>query len=258
MPTDQPDLSALQEDASAAGDDAGAALELARELGSRLPLPGSGRTGERWATWPRVGRANLTVARVLEAHADALAILAEAGLPVPSGTTWGVFAAESAEHRLDAVEVSGRVLLRGVKPWCSLGGRLDAALVTAHRNGERQLFAVDLRHAGVSAEPPRSWVARGLVEVSSGPVRFDDVPAEPVMAPDWYLARPGFAWGGMGVAACWHGGAQGIAETVRRLCRDRSGELNEPARRRDRRRAARIGGVAAGSRGRRGPGTGGR
>ena len=55
------------------------ALKLAGDYGRLLPLPGGGQTGERWAVLAAVGERNLTVARVLEAHSDALAILAEAG-----------------------------------------------------------------------------------------------------------------------------------------------------------------------------------
>ena len=32
--------------------------------------------------------------------------------------------------------------------------------------------------------------------------------------PGWYLARPGFAWGGIGVAAVWYGGAVGVARRL--------------------------------------------
>ena len=59
-----------------------------------------------------------------------------------------------------------------------------------------------------------SWVARGLAAVDSGPVDFADVPATAVGAPGWYLERPGFAWGGIGVAAVWFGGAVGIARRL--------------------------------------------
>jgi hypothetical protein len=59
-----------------------------------------------------------------------------------------------------------------------------------------------------------AWISRGLREIPSGPVRFDDVPAELVRDGDWYVQRPGFWWGGVGVAACWYGGAVGIARRV--------------------------------------------
>jgi alkylation response protein AidB-like acyl-CoA dehydrogenase len=208
------------------GEDAGRAIELARGCGTRLPQPGAGQTAVRWAVLAAVAEVNLTAARVLEAHSDALAILHEAGQPPPEGS-WGVFAAEAAPHRLEAREDGGQVTLSGVKPWCSLGGGLDAALVTAHAGEQRQLFRVSLRHSSVTADPPGRWIARGLRSVTSAPVRFDATPAEPVGAPGWYLARPGFAWGGMGVAACWHGGARGLAAALRRASARRSGELSD-------------------------------
>ncbi|MGH3155304.1 MAG: acyl-CoA dehydrogenase [Streptosporangiaceae bacterium] len=207
------------------GEDVDVALKLAAGYGRLLPQPGRGETASRWAVLSAAGEHNLTLARVLEAHSDALAILAESGAPAPEGT-WGVFAAEAAPHRLEARGgAGGRVSLTGVKPWCSLGARLDAALVTAHVGEERQLFRVSLRHASVTAEPPDGWVARGLRTVVSVPLRFDGTPAEPVGAPGWYLTRPGFAWGGMGVAACWHGGARGLLTKLLRGSAGRGGDL---------------------------------
>lgn len=206
--------------AGPAREDIGEALRLAGEFGRRLPPPGGGQTAVRWAVLAAVAQENLTVARVLEAHSDALAIIAEAGQPPPDGT-WGVFAAESPGHRLEAREMT----LTGVKPWCSLAGHLDAALVTAHTGDDRQLFRVSLRHPSVSVDPPSDWVARGLRTVTSQAVRFDGTPAEPVGAPGWYLTRPGFAWGAIGVAACWHGGAAGLGATLLRRSAGRKGDL---------------------------------
>ena len=55
-----------------------------------LPLPGGGRTGERWAVLAELAGEDLSLARLAEGHADALAILAElgAGAPAP-GSRWG-------------------------------------------------------------------------------------------------------------------------------------------------------------------------
>jgi alkylation response protein AidB-like acyl-CoA dehydrogenase len=206
------------------GEDAAAAVKLAEHYGRMLPQPGGGQTARRWAVLAAAGEHNLTVARVLEAHCDALGILAEAGEPVPDGS-WGVFAAEAAPHRLEAREADGGIVLTGVKPWCSLAAQLDAALVTAHVGDQRQLFRVSLRHPSVTPEPPAAWVARGLRNVTSAGVRFDGTPARPVGAPGWYLSRPGFAWGGMGVAACWHGGARGVQGTLARASARRTGDL---------------------------------
>jgi alkylation response protein AidB-like acyl-CoA dehydrogenase len=212
--------------AGLADEDIPAALQLAAQYGRQLPLPGGGQSAGRWAVLANVARQNLTVARVLEAHSDALAILAEAGQDAPDGT-WGVFAAESAQHRLLAAPGPGpgQVLLTGVKPWCSLAGQLDSALVTAHAGQERQLFRVSLRHPSVTVDPPGAWVARGLRTVTSQPVRFDATPAAAVGGPGWYLTRPGFAWGAIGVAACWLGGARGLQDTLLRASAGREGEL---------------------------------
>lgn len=207
-----------------AGEDLDALLTFAEDVGRRLPPPGRGDTAGRWAVLTEVARVNLTAARVLEAHCDALAILDEAGAATPSGT-WGVFAAETPTDRLVADQSDGSVRLRGTKPWCSLGGALDHALVTAHVADGRRLYRVDLRHPSVTARPADGWVARGLRAVTSVPLDLAGTPAEPVGAVGWYLTRPGFAWGGMGVAACWLGGAMGVASTLRRFASRRRDDL---------------------------------
>ncbi len=214
----------LVEASASAGEDTGAALRLTGQYGALLPQPGAGQTAARWAVLAAVAERNLTVARVLEAHSDALAILNEAGLPAPEGT-WGVFAAEAAPHRLEASGPDDKTVLSGVKPWCSLAGQLDCALVTAHAGDERRLYRVGLRDTGVTVDAPGGWVARGLRTVTSVAVRFDGTPAEPVGEPGWYLTRSGFAWGGMGVAACWHGGARGLLAALLRAAAERGGDL---------------------------------
>jgi alkylation response protein AidB-like acyl-CoA dehydrogenase len=196
-------------------DDASAAIEMATTFGAELPQPARGQTALRWAVLTAVARADLTAARVFEAHTDALSILAEAGLARPPGS-WGVFAAESPAARLDASYGEQGWTLTGTKPWCSLGGSLAHALVTAHTADGRRLFAVDLRGTAVRADPSTDWVSRGLRTVATVSLHFEQAAATPVGETQWYLARPGFAWGGIGVAACWLGGAEGLAAT---LCR---------------------------------------
>ena len=84
-----------------AGEDVGSGLRLAETYGRHLPIPGRGQTELRWGALAAVAAADLTAARILEAHCDALAILAEDGQPQPGGT-WGVFAAEASGSRLEA------------------------------------------------------------------------------------------------------------------------------------------------------------
>lgn len=199
-----------------AAGDVPALLALARTAGREWPLPGKGGTGLLWELLASVAAVDVGAARVFEPHLDALAILSQAGRdPGMVEGSWGVFAAEGPGTRLAAERSGAGVVLNGFKPWCSLASMLDHAVVTAHTSdGGRAAFSVNLRHPGVTCEDP-AWVARGLQEIPSGTVHFDHVPAEQVQDADWYFKRPGFAWGGMGVAACWSGGAVGVARDYR-------------------------------------------
>jgi len=193
------------------------ALALLRDL-DFVPHPGRGRTRELFEKLAQLATEDLTSARVAEAHLDARAILAQAGSDAPADQTWGVFAAEGSGTTLTASPLGNRWKLNGTKPWCSLAGILSHALVTARvvqpDGGQcRRLFAVDLRQAGITVHD-EAWVARGLREVKSGPVDFDDIEADAVGDEGWYLTRPGFAWGGIGVAAVWWGGTVGLARTL--------------------------------------------
>ncbi|GAB3573231.1 acyl-CoA dehydrogenase family protein [Leifsonia lichenia] len=179
------------------------------------PFPGEGGTADRFRFLARAAAADVTAARVLEPHLDALTILHEAGdEPAAAGTTWGVFAAEAPGAELRATTDGNAWVLDGVKPWCSLGARLTDALVTAAtEDGGRRMFRVSLRQQGVTAQQA-VWVARGLAEVASGPLEFASVPARPVGGPGWYLDRPGFRWGAIGVAAAWWGGCLPLADAL--------------------------------------------
>ncbi len=208
---------ALSAAAFAVNGNARRALSLVRSLDG-VPQPGAGDTLRLFDTLSTLAAADLAAARVAEAHFDAVAILGQAGIVAEPGQTWGVFAAEASHVRVTGHPDGEHWLLNGIKPWCSLAGQLSHALVTAHlsdadNNPVRQLFAVDLAHQGIAVND-EIWVARGLVEVTSGSVTFSSVTATPVGDPGWYLRRPGFAWGGIGVAAVWWGGLVGLARTL--------------------------------------------
>ena len=197
----------------------------------RIPHPGTGSTRARWAALATLGAADLTVARALEPHLDAIAILAEAGRSdaAPAGLL-GVYAAEGPGHRLTArvgaVERGEPTWsLSGSKPWCSLADRVGGLLVTAWVDDRRRgLFLVDRsgdhgERLTVEATP---WHARGLTAVHSPTTHFDEVRAVAVGGAGWYLERPGFAWGGMGVAAVWFGGAVAVARRMADHARSRT------------------------------------
>ena len=217
------DLRELAERATSAGaaEDLAPALELARRVGAELPRPGGGETLSLWEALATLGAADLTVARVVEPHLDALAILKEAGgteVQAPAAAIWGVFAAEGGGGRLSAtLGPEGRWSLTGPKPWCSLADVVTHALITAWVDEEqRGLFLVDLDDPGVRSQQDQGpWVARGLARVRSTGLLLEEVPATAVGGPGWYLERPGFAWGGIGVAAIWFGAAVAVGRRLR-------------------------------------------
>ncbi|MFT4212951.1 MAG: acyl-CoA dehydrogenase family protein, partial [Microbacterium sp.] len=201
------------------GADVPATLAWVRRVGRLAPLPGEDTAG-LWSLLSRAAEIDVAAARMLEPHLDARAILAQARAEHPAAdalddpdAVWGVFAAEGPGVAVRARCAGAGWLLTGTKPWCSLAGRLTRALVTAWVDDERALFAVDLRRPEVAARTG-PWAGVGLPSVVSAPLDLHDAPAEMIGDPGWYLRRPGFAWGGMGVAAVWHGGARPL---VRRL-----------------------------------------
>ena len=199
-----------------------------------LPLPGHGHTAERWTTLSAVARQDVVAGRLLEAHADADAILAEvAGTRVAAGQWWGVWAAEPPAPVVTAARADDGWVLSGTKAWCSGAGLCTHALVTVRVGEQRPLFRVDLSHPGVMVDLS-GWAATGMSRSATGAVSFDRVPAEPVGSATDYLHRAGFWHGGAGVAACWLGAAERVADTLR-----------DPGRRLDDHGAAHLGGVDA-------------
>lgn len=212
-----------------AAGDVPASLELARRLAPLAAGLGDGGTWDYLTALAGLGAVDLTTARVVEPHLDALAILAQAGMSpddLPrsapgsdvSGASgvWGVYAAESPGTTLTATgsDADGWVL-DGVKPWCSLGEHVTHAVVTAGTpDGNRRAFAVLLDEKVRPVEGSGPWVSRGLAAIRSTPLRFEGAPAVPVGGPGWYLTRPGFAWGGIGVAAVWYGAATSLARAL--------------------------------------------
>lgn len=184
-------------------------------LADPLPLPGHGATRERWRRLTELARADVVVGRLVEANADADAILAElADRRVRPGQWWGVWAAEPPSPVVQADHTAQGWVLDGTKAWCSGAGLCTHALVTARVGQERLLFSVDLSHPGVTVDLD-GWKAAGMSRSATGSVTFVDVPAQLVGDSADYLERAGFWHGGAGVAACWLGGALRVADTLR-------------------------------------------
>jgi hypothetical protein len=93
-------------------------------------------------------------------------------------------------------------------------------LVTASADDGVRLFAVAVQAPGVTPLNG-TWPALGMAASDSRTVRLTDAPAEPVGGPGEYVDRPGFWHGSIGVAACWFGGAIGVADTLLDTARKR-------------------------------------
>jgi hypothetical protein len=169
-----------------------------------LALPGRGDTAGRWAALAGWAAQDLALARLIEGHTDAVAILAEAGRQAAPGRRYGVWAARSGGT---GAELSGRTLHGRVR-FCSGAGLLDRALVVA---GD-QVLDIPLDAPGVHVDED-SWAADGMRASRTLDVHFDAVEVSEsalVGPPSFYTCRPGFDWGGAGVAAVWLGGATAL------------------------------------------------
>jgi alkylation response protein AidB-like acyl-CoA dehydrogenase len=188
-----------------------------------LPLPGQGATPLRFDALKRWGATDLSLARIAEAHTDALAILAEAEVSPRPEMFYGVWAADAPTGRLSySRSADGDWILQGTKLFCSGATFLEAALVTAH--GEAGLMLLDVALDDAAIRPQVSgWASAAMADTATVAVDFDDVrvPAARVVGgADWYLSRPGFWHGAIGPAACWAGGATSLIGAATQLARN--------------------------------------
>ena len=216
----------------------------------RLPLPGRGQTLLRWQALAAVAAHDLSLARLFEGHADALAILAElepnaearldpfdvihsvsitthtqrltAQADLAGRGVWAVWAAESVLSKVTfelahTPSQPARLKLHGTKTWCSGAACVSDALVTAWGvdGAGPQLVRVAMNQLGVEVRTG-SWRAVGMGASGSVDVTFAGAFAEPVGSVGAYLTRPGFWHGGAGVAACWYGGALALGRALQR------------------------------------------
>lgn len=184
-----------------------------------LPQPGDGDTVRRWATLTGWGRWDLPLARLAEGHVDAVAILRELGGRPHPDARYGVWAARPGGVGARLVGDPGARRLTGTVRFCSGSRDLDRALVVATEGAEGRttlLVDVALDRSTIRVDD-HSWAALGMRASETFDVTFDDLPVSDgdlVGPPGSYLDRPGFWWGGGGVAAVWLGGAAGVLDDV--------------------------------------------
>ncbi|MEO5932227.1 MAG: acyl-CoA dehydrogenase, partial [Duganella sp.] len=198
----------------------------------RLPLPGRGATLQRWRALAQVAGHDLSLLKLYEGHTDALAILAELGVPAPPNALWGVWCAEPPDARVALRRsVAGAVRLSGRKQWCSGAASVSHALVSCRdADGRPWLAAVALDQPGVTVTAD-GWQAVGMAGSASVDVIFDDAGASVVGASGAYVDRPGFWHGGAGIAACWYGAARAIGVYLHAAVRaDAARQASDPHR----------------------------
>lgn len=208
--------------------------QLLEDGNDRIPLPGQGRTLERWRALAAIAAEDLGVVKLFEGHTDALAICAELGsVEAPANSAWGTWCAEPPDARL-ALNAVARVRpsspssqpetfeVHGTKAWCSGADIVSHAVVSCWDMDNRpRLAIVRLDHPGIRLDTSH-WQAVGMAASTSYHLHFDHVPAQPLGGPDDYVNRPGFWQGGAGIAACWYGGATGLANAVRAAASQRA------------------------------------
>lgn len=183
---------------------------LLEALPGALPDPGSGATPARFARLWEIAATDPSLGRLAEAHYDAVSILHEAGRAPALGATYGVWAAGGRDPATLSRDGDG-VRLTGRKHWCSGATLVSHAVITARDRASNALVVVDMSEPG--ARPaPATWTSPAFEAVDTRTVDFDlrlDVD-NVIGTDDWYLRRPGFWHGAVGVAACWAGCAAGL------------------------------------------------
>jgi hypothetical protein len=188
---------------------------LRASLGETMPLPGGGQTAARHRRLMAIGREDLSLARLAEAHWDAVAILAEAGRTPEAGALYAVWASEIPNEPLSLDTSGSGCTINGRKMFCSGAGLVDHALVTVGLPDHR-LIDIDRKAMGSSAQFDDSdWKTIAFQEIRTSAASFSATPVSEdafIGNPGWYLERTGFWHGACGPAACWAGGAVGLVD----------------------------------------------
>jgi hypothetical protein len=188
-------------------------------VAEQLPLPGDGATSLRHQRLMEIGREDLALARLAEAHWDAVAILAEAGRRPVANQLYSVWASEKPGEALELKSSASGMAVRGSKMFCSGAGLVDRALVTVGIP-MNLLIEIDLRRNAPNVRfDGTGWKTRAFGETNTSDAIFEDVTvtqADIIGNSGWYTDRPGFWHGACGPAACWAGGAVGLVDFAMR------------------------------------------
>jgi hypothetical protein len=180
-----------------------------------LPRPATGQTALRHQRLLEVGREDLTLARLAEAHWDAVAILGEAGRKPSPNQLYGVWASEKPGEALQLRSGKNGMTVTGSKMFCSGAGLIDRVLLTVG-SPQELLLEVDLKqNIDAIRFDGTAWKTTAFSGTKTSNATFEDaaISQEDIVGdPGWYSERPGFWHGACGPAACWAGGAVGLVD----------------------------------------------
>src|SRR5580698_835430 len=98
------------------------AVQLRKIVAEEIPLPGAGNTSGRHRSLFEIGRVDLSLARMAEAHWDAVAILKENGSNPKPNCLYGVWASERPGQSLTLERNRDSLRINGKKMFCSGAG----------------------------------------------------------------------------------------------------------------------------------------
>lgn len=188
----------------------GALRELFEHGWLDLPGLGSKDTRFRFRCFVEVGAHDLSLARLVESHADAIAVLSEAGREPEPGALYGMWAGRSPQQPLRAECSSKGWLLHGEVTCCPGTSAVDRALIVA-RLPEPMVF--DVPRSALAGVEIEAYPAVGLAQSDQADLLLQGctLPVEALIGPPgFFTARRGYWAAALGVSACWLGGAVGV------------------------------------------------
>jgi alkylation response protein AidB-like acyl-CoA dehydrogenase len=180
-------------------------LRRAGALSPPLPVQNTGTAEELATLLTLVGQGNLSVGRILEAHVNALHLIARYGAPRQDDRLYALWVTDPPTNALRMRRTGHRISLTGGKQFCSAAGHATGAVVTAQdEDNTTRMLVLPLR-IGERVKPLPAPL-QGMRAAVTGAVDFTncELSADALLGgPGDYLHEPDFsagAWRGSAVA----------------------------------------------------------